>query len=565
MSRITRALVALALLALAAPAGAAAAPGFAHVGDFDQPVHAASPPDHGERLFVVEQRGVVRLVKNGVVSATDFLDISGQVRFGEPGEGERGLLSIAFAPDYETSGLFYVYLTAEDPVGELQVREYRRSPSNPDVADPARRIVWRQAHGEAPNHNGGTLDFGPDGFLWFATGDGGGGNDQFGHARDLNSHLGKMLRIDPRPSGGLGYTVPADNPNPASAVWGYGLRNPFRFSFDHRGTKDLLIGDVGQSAREEIDWVRFADLGGPEQADFGWSCREGSVAGPDACNPSATYVPPIFDYEQPAPRSVLGGVVVRDPGLPSLVGRYLYADTYAGEVRSFVPAAPRALDDASVGLPARSTLVAFGEDGCGHIYLVSTGSGSVDRIVDGSTGPCVRRPAPQPFPPPAARAHRPGAAGSHAAAGEHPDRAPWEGEPPRDAADRADRQRVLPRDGDRARRRGQAQARADPAAGGPPDDPAPAAEPPRRQADPPRAPPPPAADAGRGGDGEGRGRQHRPRAAPHEDQARLAPPRPRPRPRPPWPGRAGRRDRSDRRGSARACTPRGRPPARPRS
>jgi hypothetical protein len=396
MSRITRALLALGLVALSAPAGAAAAPGFVHVGDFDQPIYVASPPDHGERVFVVQKGGVVRLIKNGALRATPFLDISGDVRSSDE---ERGLLSIAFAPDYATSGLFYVYMTAENPVGELQVREYRRSLADPDVAQPVGRIVWSQAHDEAANHNGGTLDFGPDGFLWFATGDGGGGNNQFGHARDLNSQLGKVLRIDPRPSGSLGYTVPAGNPFPGSAVWAFGLRNPFRFSFDHRGTNDLFIGDVGQDSREEIDWVRFADRLG-KGADFGWSCREGTVAGPDACDPSATYVPPIFDYSQGSPRAVNGGVVVRDPGLPSLVGRYIYADTYTGDVRSFVPAAPRAMDEKSAGLPTRSPLVDFGEDGCGHIYVVSI-SGSVDRIVDGRTGPCVERPAPPPLPAPA--------------------------------------------------------------------------------------------------------------------------------------------------------------------
>jgi glucose/arabinose dehydrogenase len=400
MSRITRSLLALVLLALTAPAGAAAAPGFVKVGNFDQPIYVASPPDHGERVFVVEKGGVVREIKNGALRATPFLDISSDV--GSSDE-ERGLLSIAFAPDYDTSGLFYVYMTAEDPLGELQVREYRRSLADPDVANPAGRIVWRQAHDEAANHNGGTLDFGPDGFLWFATGDGGGGNNQFGHARDLNSQLGKMLRIDPRPSGGLGYTVPADNPF-GTAVWAYGLRNPFRFSFDHRGTRDLFIGDVGQSAREEIDWVRFAN-GLGRGADFGWSCREGNAAGPDPCDPSAAYIPPIFDYTRGSgSAAVNGGVVVRDPGLPSLVGRYLYADTYTGQVRSLVPAAPRALDDKPVGLPTRSPLVDFGEDGCGHVYVVSLtnssgGQGQVDRIVDGGTGPCVQRPTPPPLPP----------------------------------------------------------------------------------------------------------------------------------------------------------------------
>jgi glucose/arabinose dehydrogenase len=404
MSRITWALLALVLLALAAPAGAAAAPTFVRLGDFDQPVYAASPADNGERLFVVEKPGVVREVLNGTVRTTPFLDISSEVR---SSENERGLLSIAFAPDYATSGLFYVYMTAQ-PAGELQVREYRRSLADPDRADPVGRIVWRQAHDQADNHNGGTVAIGPDGFLWLATGDGGGANDGFGHARDLNSQLGKMLRIDPRPSGGLGYTVPADNPIAGSPVWAYGLRNPFRFSFDYRGSNDLFIGDVGQSAKEEIDRARFAD-GLGKGADYGWACREGAGPGPKACDPSAAYVPPIFDYSQSTTRAVAGGVVVRDPGLPTLTGRYLYADTYTAQVHSFDPVAARSTDRSETSLPARNTLVAFGEDGCGHVYVVALG-GSVDRIVDGQRGACVQRPTPPPPPPLPGPAPAPGPA-----------------------------------------------------------------------------------------------------------------------------------------------------------
>src|SRR3954454_3212273 len=387
------------LLALAVAAPAAAAPALEPVGTFDQPVYVASADDDSHRLFVVQKAGVVRVIRDGSVLPGPFLDISAAVR---SSEAERGLLSIAFAPDYARSGLFYVYLTAESPLGELQVREYRRSAADPDRADPATgRIVWRQAHDEAPNHNGGTLDFGPDGYLWFATGDGGGGNNQFGHARDLDSQLGKVLRIDPRPSGSLGYTVPRDNPF-GSAVWAYGLRNPFRFSFDQRGSKDLFIGDVGQDTAEEIDWVRAAD-GLGKGADFGWSCREGTGRPPGVtpCDPGANYVPPIWDYSQGSPRAVTGGVVVHDPALPTLMNRYVYADAYTGDVRSFVPARPRATDDRSAGLPARSPLVAFGQDACGHLYVVSI-SGSVDRVQDGLPVGCVPAsgaPAPPATPP----------------------------------------------------------------------------------------------------------------------------------------------------------------------
>jgi Glucose / Sorbosone dehydrogenase len=397
MSRITRTLLALGLGALLAPAAAAAAPDFGPALAFDAPIYAASPPRDATRLFVVERAGRVMVVRNGSKLATPFLDISDQVAT----DGERGLLSIAFPPDYDASGHFYVYMVAAQPLGELQVREYNRSPVSNDLAGSATRIVWSQSHDEASNHNGGTLAFGPDGMLWLATGDGGGGDNQFGHARDLGSQLGKLLRIDPHPGSRGDYTIPPENPF-GSAVWAYGLRNPFRFSFD-RGSGDLFIGDVGQGAREEVDWAPLAE-GLGRGADYGWSCREGAVAGPTACTPGANYLGPILDYAQTGPRAVTGGYVVRDPGLPSLVGRYVYADTYQGVVRSFAPARP-ASDDRAAGLPQRDMLVSFAEDACGHLYVISL-NGTVERVREGAPGPCVLRPDPAPlggFAPPVPR------------------------------------------------------------------------------------------------------------------------------------------------------------------
>ncbi|HYI20256.1 MAG TPA: PQQ-dependent sugar dehydrogenase, partial [Solirubrobacteraceae bacterium] len=233
--------------------------------------------------------------------------------------------------------------------------------------------------------------------LWFATGDGGGANDQFGHARDVFSQLGKVLRIDPRPGNAGSYSVPdVSPPNPlGTAVFAYGLRNPFRFSFD-RGTGDLLIGDVGQGLREEISWARSAD-GRGLGADYGWACREGTVPGPGDCDPSAEYIPPVWDYNQSSPRAVAGGYVVRDTGLPTLEGRYVYADTYAGVVRSLRLAQPRAEDDRVAGLPARDLIVSFGEDACGYLYVVSL-EGSVERVQDGALGPCRIQPPGPPLP-----------------------------------------------------------------------------------------------------------------------------------------------------------------------
>ena len=385
MSRITRALLAAARLALALPAGASAAPTLEPVGSFSQPIHVTGPPGDASRVFVVERGGTVRLIKNGVTQPTPFLTVAGVLATGD----EQGLLSIAFPPDYGTSGLFYVYFTSA-PSGDLTIREYRRS-SNPDVADAASgRPVWSTPHPDAANHNGGQVAFGLDGKLWFATGDGGGSNNEFGHARDLGSQLGKLLRIDPRPGNAGQYGIPADNPF-GTAVWSYGLRNPFRFSFD-RTTGDLWIGDVGQSAREEIDWVRNAE-GLGRGTDYEWSCREGFNAGPTACTPATLHTPPVFDYVQGSPRAVTGGVRVRDPGLPTLLGLYLWADFYAGDIHALFPARPRAAFR-TTGL--RTPLIAsFGEDACGHVYVVSY-DGPVYRIQDGALGPCVPVTAPPP-------------------------------------------------------------------------------------------------------------------------------------------------------------------------
>jgi glucose/arabinose dehydrogenase len=377
-----------ALLTLALAARAAAAPTLVPVGGtFDNPIYVASPPRDTSRLFVVQRGGVIRVVRNGTLLAKPFLDLSSQVAT----DGERGLLSIAFPPDYAHTGAFYVYLAAR-PRGQLQIREYHRTAASPSVADPrSMRIVWRAAHYQDDHHNGGTIAFGPDGMLWLAIGDGGGANDQFGHAQDTSSPLGKLIRINPRRSGSRPFSVPADNPY-GNSVWARGLRNPFRFSFD-RKTGDLVIGDVGQGEREEVDWVtRASGLG--RGANFGWACEEGTVTGPnpDDCPLGPDYIAPVFDYSRPSPRAITGGVVVRDPGLPTLVGRYVYADSYAGDVRSLALATPRATGDASAGLPQRDQIVDLGEDACGHVYVVSLTGGTVERIQDGAPGACVLSP-----------------------------------------------------------------------------------------------------------------------------------------------------------------------------
>jgi len=293
-----RAALAAALLVLGLPAAAQAAPAPVSIGTFSQPVHVTGPAGDASRVFVVEKEGTVQVVVDGARAATPFLDVTSSVN----ADGERGLLSIAFPHDYAASGLFYVFYTAND--GDLVVLEGRRSATDPNQSDPAhRRILFTVEHSSATNHNGGQVAFGPDGALYVSTGDGASDPAQ---AQNGSSRLGKILRVDPRVS-------------PDPAVWALGLRNPWRFSFD-RLTGDMFIGDVGNSTQEEVD---FAPAGAANR-NYGWPTCEGTI--PTPC-PVAGSVAPILALPRSAGyRSVVGGVVVRDPGLPTLQGRYLFGD-----------------------------------------------------------------------------------------------------------------------------------------------------------------------------------------------------------------------------------------------
>jgi hypothetical protein len=302
---------------------------------------------------------------------------------------------MAFAPDYESSGLAYVFLTAESPAGELQIRELHRS-ADPDRAEPGPgRLVLAVPHSQASNHNGGQLAFGPDGFLYAATGDGGGSNDPEDDAADTASLLGKILRIDPREG-----AAQPDNPF-GNEVWSYGLRNPWRFSFD-RATGDLVIGDVGQGVKEEVDWAPAA-AGGGRGVDYGWHCWEGTIPTPSDPNnrESAPLCPirlpaqaPVLerDHEASGFCAIVGGFVVRDPGVPSLAGRYLYGDNCHSGLESAVLGAPG--DPAGTGL-AVGALTSFGEDACGRIYTASL-NGAVSRLQEGAPSSCSFAPAPGP-------------------------------------------------------------------------------------------------------------------------------------------------------------------------
>lgn len=333
------------------------------IGQFNTPLYVTQPAGSSD-LYVVERGGAVKIVRDGKTLPTPFLDISGHVS----ASGEQGLLSIAFAPDYQSSGLLYAYYT--DPLGDERIVELKRDPGNPDHVTGSERLVLKMPD-FAPNHNGGLIVFGGDGHLYIGTGDGGGEGDPMRNGQDLASLLGKILRIDPRRSGAKPYTVPADNPfaghpGARAEIYSYGLRNPWRFDIDPP-TKTLVIADVGQSSFEEIDAIPLARAAG---ANFGWSAFEGETRfNKDQTAPGA--VKPALVYAHGATAcSVTGGYVVRDSALPSLGGRYVYSDFCGGELRSFKLAGGGALDDNPLGLnvPAPSS---FGTDGAAHIYVTS--------------------------------------------------------------------------------------------------------------------------------------------------------------------------------------------------
>jgi hypothetical protein len=388
---------ACAAIAAIAPARAEAAAALEHVGTYQQPTYVASDPRDPERLFVVERTGRIKL--KTPAGSSEFVDLSPRiVTIGR----EQGLLSVAFPPDHGRTGLLYVFYTAA-PEGDLVVAELASAGS---TADPSSlREVLRIPHRNFRNHNGGQLQFGPDGYLYISTGDGGGPGDPTANGQDPTTLLGALLRIDPRRSGSEQYTVPTDNPyvgtENADEIWSWGLRNPWRFSFD-RETGALTIGDVGQVRREEVNF-RPADVGAGRGDNFGWSCREGFIAYSDApaeCpDPeSGAFTDPVFDYPsggQPE-CAITGGYVVRDPALNDLYGRYLYSDYCAGSLRSILLDVPLAQDHRFEGLdvPAPSS---FGEDACGRIYVVSH-EGPVSRLVGDGESACDPVP-PEPEPP----------------------------------------------------------------------------------------------------------------------------------------------------------------------
>jgi glucose/arabinose dehydrogenase len=342
------------------------------IGDFQRPVFVTAPLGDPSRLFVVEQAGTIQEVIPGQ-SPQPFLDVTDQVKE----VSERGLLSMAFAPDYAKSGRFYVYYTDRVGNGNVNVVEYRRSAENPDAADPASARPILSIQKPYENHNAGMLQFGLDGYLYVGVGDGDSGvlHDPGAFAQTLDDLLGNILRIDPlHPAGGLPYSIPDSNPFVGQAgargeVWDYGLRNPWRFWIDPV-TGDMYIGDPGLGGPEELDYAE-GNRGG---LNFGWPCFQGSAPF-DPNRQCDSSVPPVFEYDHGNGRcAVIGGVVVRDPRLPGLAGRYLFGDYCEGKILSMLIEDGKATDVRDLGLTL-PTLSSFGVDGRGNAYAVATDGG----------------------------------------------------------------------------------------------------------------------------------------------------------------------------------------------
>ena len=324
------------------------------------------PPPNDPRLFVAEQTGAIRIISSGTVLATPFLDLSSQVSCC----GERGLLGIAFPPDYATDGRVFVSYTRGN--GDSRISSFPVS-GNPNVADPTETVILDVPQ-FASNHNGGQIAFGPDGYLYISLGDGGGSGDPTGTGQDRTDLLGSILRIDV--DGGTPYAIPPTNPYLGhqtfrEELWNYGLRNAWRFSFD-RQTGDMYIADVGQSQWEEVDFQPAASSGGE---NYGWNTMEGSHCFQVAtCNQTGLTLP-VLDYDHSNQAcSVTGGYVYRGSAISELAGTYFYGDYCAGWVRSLRIVNGQATDLMSwSALDTGGGLTSFGQDAAGELYIIAGG------------------------------------------------------------------------------------------------------------------------------------------------------------------------------------------------
>lgn len=346
----------------------------------NQPVLATSPRDGTSRLFIVEKTGKVRIVKGGSLLATPFLDLSGSVSKG----GEQGLLGLAFHPGYRTNRKLYVSYT--DRNGDTVVREYRAGATNANrVVMSTGRTIIKIAQPYA-NHNGGMIAFGRDGYLYIGMGDGGSGGDPGNRAQNLNSLLGKMLRLNVNGStSARNYTIPSSNPYVGRAgrdeIWQRGLRNPWRFSFD-RSNGNLWIGDVGQNRYEEVDRAVRTSTGPGKGRNWGWRVMEGFHCYRPASGCSTTgKTRPLLEYSHASGRcSVTGGYVYRGKAIPALAGWYVYGDYCSGEVWAVSGTAPsKPTPVRLLGAGSGRLVAGFGEDDAGELYLCDL-NGTVYRI-----------------------------------------------------------------------------------------------------------------------------------------------------------------------------------------
>jgi glucose/arabinose dehydrogenase len=345
------------------------------------PVDFEAPNDSTNRIFILQQGGAIRIIQNGALLAAPFLDVSSKAGF-ESG-GEKGLLGLAFHPSFNANGKFYVYYTRRVS-GQLQsvLAEYTSSPPNANVANISSERQLLVVNQPFDNHNGGQLVFGPDdGYLYFALGDGGSGGDPQDNGQNPDVLLGKILRIDitSTPQAGRQYAIPLDNPfasgGGAPEVFAYGLRNPWRFSFDS-ATHRLFAGDVGQDNWEEVDLITSG-------GNYGWNRMEGNHCYPPAvtiCN-MAGLVPPITEYDHSSSggSAVIGGFVYRGAAIPALVGTYVFGDLSSGNVWGLKEDASAAWHR-TVLLTHNRTVSSFGRDLAGELYLVDYGNGAVLRV-----------------------------------------------------------------------------------------------------------------------------------------------------------------------------------------
>ncbi|HTR22292.1 MAG TPA: PQQ-dependent sugar dehydrogenase [Gemmatimonadales bacterium] len=339
-----------------------------------EPVYVTAPPGETARFFVIEKTGTIRIFRHDTLLGTPFLDISSQVSTGS----EQGLLSMAFHPNYATNGCFYVSYT--NTTGDTRIVRYTVS-ADPNVADATTGDTILTVAQPFENHNGGLVLFGPDGKLWIGLGDGGGSGDTAGNGQNRHVLLGKLLRVDV--DAGSPYAIPAGNPfagdtSARGEIWAYGLRNPWRFSFD-RQTGDLYIGDVGQNLYEEIDVQAAGTLGGQ---NYGWHVMEGKHCyNPSSgCNMTGLTMP-LVEYDHTQGCAITGGYVYRG-SVAALAGQYLYSDYCSGFVKSFVLVLgrPSVITDWSADLPTGGNVSSFGEDAKGEVYI-TTLDGKLYRIV----------------------------------------------------------------------------------------------------------------------------------------------------------------------------------------